>query len=121
MSVRGARYIHIFVPCPLGWGAASGQTIHLARLAAETGIFPVFEAEFGELTGVRHIRRKEPVEAYLKLQALRAPLRQARESGSHRPHPAHGRPQHSEVRPACGRTRADHPVPEQAEERSHQI
>jgi pyruvate ferredoxin oxidoreductase beta subunit len=27
MSIRGARYIHIFVPCPLGWGAASHDTI----------------------------------------------------------------------------------------------
>src|SRR5512137_1927144 len=23
MSIRGARYLHIFVPCPLGWGSAS--------------------------------------------------------------------------------------------------
>src|SRR5689334_5542523 len=23
MSVRGARYLHVLVPCPLGWGAAS--------------------------------------------------------------------------------------------------
>jgi pyruvate ferredoxin oxidoreductase beta subunit len=23
MGIRGARYIHILVPCPLGWGAAS--------------------------------------------------------------------------------------------------
>jgi pyruvate ferredoxin oxidoreductase beta subunit len=30
MSIRGARYIHIFVPCPLGWGAASHDTIRLA-------------------------------------------------------------------------------------------
>ena len=34
MSIRGARYIHIFVPCPLGWGAASHDTIRLARLGA---------------------------------------------------------------------------------------
>jgi pyruvate ferredoxin oxidoreductase beta subunit len=45
MGIRGARYIHILVPCPLGWGAASEDTIKLARLAKETGIFPVFEAE----------------------------------------------------------------------------
>ena len=68
MSMRGARYIHIFVPCPLGWGAASGQTVHLARLAHQTGLFPVFEAEYGEVTGVSPIRRKEPVASYLKLQ-----------------------------------------------------
>jgi hypothetical protein len=27
MTFRGARYIHILVPCPLGWGAASHDTI----------------------------------------------------------------------------------------------
>lgn len=68
MSIRGARYIHILVPCPLGWGSASGQTVQLARLAHQTGIFPVFEAEYGKVTGVQTIRRKEPVESYLKLQ-----------------------------------------------------
>jgi pyruvate ferredoxin oxidoreductase beta subunit len=68
MSMRGARYIHIFVPCPLGWGSASHDTIKLARLAKETGMFPVFEAEYGEVTNVSKIRQKQPVEAYLRLQ-----------------------------------------------------
>ena len=68
MSIRGARYIHILVPCPLGWGSASNQTIHLARLAQETGLFPVFEAEYGELTSSSPIRHKMPVEEYLRPQ-----------------------------------------------------
>jgi pyruvate ferredoxin oxidoreductase beta subunit len=68
MSIRGARYLHILVPCPLGWGAASHDTIRLARLARETGIFPVFEAEHGEVTHVTHIRHRVPVQDYLKLQ-----------------------------------------------------
>jgi pyruvate ferredoxin oxidoreductase beta subunit len=68
MSLRGARYIHILVPCPLGWGAASSDTIRLARLAKETGVFPVFEAEGGEVTGVLKIRRPLPVEDYLRPQ-----------------------------------------------------
>lgn len=68
MSIRGAKYIHILVPCPLGWGAASSQTVNLARLAQQTGIFPVFEAEYGEVKSVAKIRRKVPVESYLKLQ-----------------------------------------------------
>jgi pyruvate ferredoxin oxidoreductase beta subunit len=74
MGMRGARYIHILVPCPLGWGAASQDTIKLARLAKETGIFPVFEAEHGEVTGVLKIRRQQPVEEYLKLQKRYAHL-----------------------------------------------
>jgi pyruvate ferredoxin oxidoreductase beta subunit len=68
MSIRGARYLHILVPCPLGWGAASDDTIRLARLARETGIFPVFEAERGEVTAVTKIRHRVPVEEYLRLQ-----------------------------------------------------
>jgi pyruvate ferredoxin oxidoreductase beta subunit len=68
MSLRGARYLHILVPCPLGWGAASSDTIKLARLARETGIFPVFEAEHGEVTRVTQIRHRVAVEEYLKPQ-----------------------------------------------------
>ena len=68
MSIRGARYLHVLVPCPLGWGSASHDTVLLARLARETGIFPVFEAEHGEVTSVTKIRHHVPVEDYLKLQ-----------------------------------------------------
>jgi pyruvate ferredoxin oxidoreductase beta subunit len=68
MTIRGARYLHVLVPCPLGWGSASEDTIRLARLARETGIFPVFEAENGEVTSVTKIRRHMPVEEYLKPQ-----------------------------------------------------
>jgi len=68
MSLSGARYIHIMVPCPLGWGTASDATINVARLAVESGLFPLFEAEHGEITNVRKIRTQVKVEAYLKLQ-----------------------------------------------------
>ncbi len=68
MAIHGARYIHIHVPCPLGWGADPAHTIKLARLAIESGLFPVFEAEHGEITGHRAIRAQVPVEDYLKLQ-----------------------------------------------------
>ncbi len=68
MSLHGARYLHILVPCPLGWGSASHDTIRLARLARETGIFPVFEARLGEVTAVTKIRHRVPVEDYLRPQ-----------------------------------------------------
>ncbi len=68
MGIRGARYIHILVPCPLGWGSASNDTIRLARLARETGLFPVFEAEGGEVTSSSPIRHRLPVEEYLRPQ-----------------------------------------------------
>jgi pyruvate ferredoxin oxidoreductase beta subunit len=66
--MQGARYIHIMVPCPLGWGSASQDTIKIARLAVESGLFPLFEAEHGEVVSVHKIRRRMPVEDYLRLQ-----------------------------------------------------
>lgn len=68
MSMQGARYIHVMVPCPLGWGTASNETIKLARLATQSGFFPVFEAEAGEVTSVSKIRRPVSVEEFLKTQ-----------------------------------------------------
>ena len=68
MSIGGARFLHVHVPCPLGWGAEPCNTIRLARLAIETGLFPLFEAEHGDVTEVTPISHRQPVEAYLKLQ-----------------------------------------------------
>jgi pyruvate ferredoxin oxidoreductase beta subunit len=68
MEFRGARYVHVLVPCPLGWGAQPKDTVRIARLAKETGLFPVFEAEAGEVVGVSPIRRQVPVEEYLRVQ-----------------------------------------------------
>jgi pyruvate ferredoxin oxidoreductase beta subunit len=68
MGFHGARYIEIFVPCPLGWGSMPGDTVKVARLAVESGMYPLIEAEDGELTGVSKIRRRVPVIDYLKLQ-----------------------------------------------------
>ena len=120
MSMHGARYLHILVPCPLGWGAASCKTIELARLAHETGIFPVFEAEYGEVTNVSKIRRKVPVEQYLKLQKRFAHLfgkkgspeilarLQAMADRNIQKYGLMGDDDHADV-----------PVPEQGEERHH--
>ena len=78
MGLHGARYIHILVPCPLGWGSAAHDTIRIARLAKETGLFPVYEAEIGEVTGVLKIRKQLPVEEYLRPQGRFAHLFGAR-------------------------------------------
>jgi pyruvate ferredoxin oxidoreductase beta subunit len=68
MDFHGARYVHILVTCPLGWGCASHDTVKVARLATQTGLFPVFEAEGGDVTAVTKIRRQVPVEEYLRPQ-----------------------------------------------------
>jgi pyruvate ferredoxin oxidoreductase beta subunit len=74
MDFRGARYLYVLVPCPLGWGSSPADTIKVARLATESGLFPVFEAQDGEVTSASPIRRQVPVADYLRLQARYAHL-----------------------------------------------
>jgi pyruvate ferredoxin oxidoreductase beta subunit len=68
MSMHGARYLHVLVPCPLGWGAAPSETVMLARLAQRSGLFPLYEAEHGVITSTTPIRGQVPVEEYLRPQ-----------------------------------------------------
>jgi pyruvate ferredoxin oxidoreductase beta subunit len=74
MSMHGARYVHVLVTCPLGWGSPSADSIGIARLAVESGLFPVFEGEHGEVTASTKIRRRVPVEDYLRPQKRYAHL-----------------------------------------------
>jgi pyruvate ferredoxin oxidoreductase beta subunit len=74
MGMHGARYLHVLVPCPLGWASASKDTIRLARLATQSGLFPVFEAEDGVVTATTPIRQRVPVDDYLTLQGRFAHL-----------------------------------------------
>lgn len=81
MAVRGARYIHIYVPCPLGWGTASCDTIKLARMAVSSGLFPLYEGRHGEVTATTPIRSQVPVVDYLKPQRRFAHLFKNEEGG----------------------------------------
>ncbi len=68
LDIRGPKYLQIFVPCPLGWRHDPSLTYDVARLAVETGLFPIIEYRDGELTSARKISDPKPVEEYLKLQ-----------------------------------------------------
>jgi pyruvate ferredoxin oxidoreductase beta subunit len=68
MGMRGARYLHVLVTCPLGWGTASHGAVEIARLATQCGLFPVFEGAHGDVTSVTTIRRRVGVEEYLRPQ-----------------------------------------------------
>jgi pyruvate ferredoxin oxidoreductase beta subunit len=74
MGLRGARYLHVLVPCPLGWGIEACDTVAVARAATQSGLFPLYEAEYGKVTAVTRIRHRVGVEEYLRRQARFAHL-----------------------------------------------
>jgi pyruvate ferredoxin oxidoreductase beta subunit len=68
MAVEGATFLQIHAPCPLGWGHDGSVSIEVARLAVQSGLFPLIELERGELTGAMPLRQPKPVAEYLKAQ-----------------------------------------------------
>ncbi len=68
LQVNGPSYIQVNAPCITGWTFEAGTMIELARLAVESGLWPLLEYEKGELTGVKKVRRPKLVQEYLKLQ-----------------------------------------------------
>ena len=53
---------------PLGWGSAACDSVRIARLATQCGLFPVFEGQHGDVTAVTKIRQHVPVTDYLRPQ-----------------------------------------------------
>lgn len=68
LSIRGPKFLMIHVPCPLGWGTPASLTIEIAKLAVQTGLFPVIEYEYGKLTSRMKLTTPKPVKDYLSLQ-----------------------------------------------------
>jgi pyruvate ferredoxin oxidoreductase beta subunit len=68
LAIDGPTFLHIHTPCPLGWGHDGALSIEVARLAVQTGLFPIIELERGRLAGSMPIRTVRPVTDYLQLQ-----------------------------------------------------
>ncbi len=71
IETKGPSFLHVFVPCPTGWRHASNDTIEISRLAVETGIFVLWEAEDGDICNLNVTvkpKKRKPVEEYLKTQ-----------------------------------------------------
>jgi pyruvate ferredoxin oxidoreductase beta subunit len=76
---KGPKLFLAFSACPTGWLFDPAHTPEVARLAVETGIWPLKEAINGEVTHT-HLPKRKPVEEYLRLQGrfrhLFEPIRQ---------------------------------------------
>ena len=64
----GTKFILIFSPCPTGWRYSAEMTIKIAKLATETGIFPLYEIEDGEKYYLGQKHKEKPPKEYFSLQ-----------------------------------------------------
>ncbi|MEC5341987.1 thiamine pyrophosphate-dependent enzyme [Brenneria populi] len=62
--VDGPAFLHVFAPCPTGWGCASDSTIALGKSVVDTGLWPLLEYQQGRLTINRNPSRFAPLESY---------------------------------------------------------
>ncbi|MFH1506815.1 MAG: thiamine pyrophosphate-dependent enzyme [Candidatus Omnitrophota bacterium] len=67
LAIKGPKYIQVHVPCPLGWRYEPNKTLEIAKVAIETGLWPMIEYENAKLIGVRKIKAL-PVQEYMKTQ-----------------------------------------------------
>ncbi len=67
-DIEGPAYVHILSVCPTGWRSAPELSIKLGRLAAETGVFPLYEVERGQYRLSIDFPKLKPIKEYIKLQ-----------------------------------------------------
>jgi pyruvate ferredoxin oxidoreductase beta subunit len=71
LSANGPSLIHVLAPCPTGWRFPPEKMVELSRLAVQTGVFPLWEVENGEMENLKvtvKIQKRKPVAEYLKVQ-----------------------------------------------------
>jgi pyruvate ferredoxin oxidoreductase beta subunit len=67
-SVDGPAVLNVLAPCPRGWRHPTDQSVKIAKLAVETGIWPLYEVENGRYKITVKPRELKPVEEWLKPQ-----------------------------------------------------
>jgi pyruvate ferredoxin oxidoreductase beta subunit/2-oxoisovalerate ferredoxin oxidoreductase beta subunit len=67
-DLTGLKFLHVFAPCPTGWKTSSELSVHLARLAVLTRVFPLYEIEWGIDYKLDEVENPLPVSEYTKHQ-----------------------------------------------------
>ncbi|MDZ4064024.1 MAG: thiamine pyrophosphate-dependent enzyme, partial [Coriobacteriia bacterium] len=46
-AVEGPAFLNVLAPCPRGWRSAFDKSVEIAKVAVQTGFWPMFEVEDG--------------------------------------------------------------------------
>jgi pyruvate ferredoxin oxidoreductase beta subunit len=68
VASRGPAFLNVLSSCPLGWGTEPRDTVKVARLAVETGYWPLLEVVEGHYRLNYRPKTLRPVEEWLALQ-----------------------------------------------------
>lgn len=68
VATPGPSYVHVLSVCPTGWRSPTDTINRQARLAVQTGIFPLYEVENGVYKMSVDLPKLRPVADYLKMQ-----------------------------------------------------
>jgi pyruvate ferredoxin oxidoreductase beta subunit len=64
-SVDGPSFLHVYAPCPTGWGCDASATIRLGKSVVDTGLWPLAEWDNGRLRITRTPAVFDPLPSYL--------------------------------------------------------
>ena len=68
VDTPGPTYVHVLSVCPTGWRSATDTINRQARLAVQTGVFPLYEVINGQYKMSVDLPNLRPVNDYLKIQ-----------------------------------------------------
>jgi pyruvate ferredoxin oxidoreductase beta subunit len=68
LGIRGPKFLQVHAVCPLGWKSDPAKSAEMARLAFQTGLYPLYEIIRGQLKAHAPPKEWKPVEEYLKPQ-----------------------------------------------------
>jgi pyruvate ferredoxin oxidoreductase beta subunit len=68
-NISGTSYIHVFAPCPTGWGYESADTLEVSRDAVACGLWYLAEFENGQFRQNHNPGKLAPIQSYLKSQS----------------------------------------------------
>ncbi len=70
IETEGPTFVNLFATCPTGWRSDVSKSVELAKLAVQSGVFPLYEIIDGKhkINRPKTIDGLKPVEEYLKVQ-----------------------------------------------------